>query len=178
MSKFLQATNLTWSDSTATSVFQICPVIHCEYTFYTRMFMHDNKVMLAIEFHFDITSQQHVLYFESRTKLVLKSYDYNVLWYLFVFAKSKTPITNIQEEILGIKTLLLSHLTPKLLTTVFWIYFRCKLFSMNTAWNLYIITNNRLSLSNIQCVNSVLYKYYTLQTIFREFSTQKKREKM
>ena len=31
MSKFLQATNLTWSDSTATSVFQICPVIHCDY---------------------------------------------------------------------------------------------------------------------------------------------------
>jgi hypothetical protein len=30
MSKFLQATNLTWSDSTATSVFQNCPVIHCE----------------------------------------------------------------------------------------------------------------------------------------------------
>jgi hypothetical protein len=29
MSKFLQATNLTWSDSTATSVFQNCPVIHC-----------------------------------------------------------------------------------------------------------------------------------------------------
>jgi hypothetical protein len=25
----LQATNLTWSDSTATSVFQNCPVIHC-----------------------------------------------------------------------------------------------------------------------------------------------------
>jgi hypothetical protein len=31
MSKFLQATNLTWSDSTATSVFQNCPVIHCAY---------------------------------------------------------------------------------------------------------------------------------------------------
>ena len=31
MSKFLQATNLTWSDSTATSVFQNCPVTHCEY---------------------------------------------------------------------------------------------------------------------------------------------------
>ena len=30
MSKFLQATNLTWSDSTATSVFQNCPVIHCD----------------------------------------------------------------------------------------------------------------------------------------------------
>jgi len=30
MSKFLQATNLTWSDSTATSVFQNCSVIHCE----------------------------------------------------------------------------------------------------------------------------------------------------
>ena len=29
MSKFLQATNLTRSDSTATSVFQNCPVIHC-----------------------------------------------------------------------------------------------------------------------------------------------------
>ena len=27
-----------------------------QYTFYTRMFIHDNKVMLAIEFHFDITS--------------------------------------------------------------------------------------------------------------------------
>ena len=31
MSKFLQATNLTRSDSTATSVFQNCPVIHCEF---------------------------------------------------------------------------------------------------------------------------------------------------
>jgi hypothetical protein len=26
----VQATNLTWSDSTATSVFENCPVIHCD----------------------------------------------------------------------------------------------------------------------------------------------------
>ena len=34
MSKFLQATNLTWSNSTATSVFQNCSVIHCDNGYY------------------------------------------------------------------------------------------------------------------------------------------------
>ena len=33
MLKFLQATNITWSDSTAISVFENCPVIHCFYRF-------------------------------------------------------------------------------------------------------------------------------------------------
>jgi hypothetical protein len=32
MLKFLQATNRTWSDSTATSVFEYCPSIHCAST--------------------------------------------------------------------------------------------------------------------------------------------------
>jgi acid phosphatase family membrane protein YuiD len=38
MSKFLQATNLTWSDSIATSVFQNCPVIHCVISTYNEQF--------------------------------------------------------------------------------------------------------------------------------------------
>jgi len=38
MSKFLQATNLTWSDGTATSVFQNCPVIHCAYFVFVFIF--------------------------------------------------------------------------------------------------------------------------------------------
>jgi hypothetical protein len=33
MLKFLQATNITWSDSTATSVFENCPVMHSVYRF-------------------------------------------------------------------------------------------------------------------------------------------------
>ena len=42
MSKILQATNLTWSDSTATSVFENCPVIYC-----------DTSFMLLNDFHID-----------------------------------------------------------------------------------------------------------------------------
>jgi hypothetical protein len=33
MLKFLQAANITWSDSTATSVFENCPVMHSVYRF-------------------------------------------------------------------------------------------------------------------------------------------------
>jgi len=45
MSKILQATNRTWSDSTATSVFENCPVIHCftnDTVFSMRTFLIDS----------------------------------------------------------------------------------------------------------------------------------------
>jgi hypothetical protein len=41
MLKFLQATNITWSDSTATSVFENCPVIHCTIAVSLRCWRHN-----------------------------------------------------------------------------------------------------------------------------------------
>ena len=87
MSKFLQATNLTWSDSTATSVFQNCPVIHCgKLTGRKRIAFGNNVHKIAIlsdelenvkQLHFRLHK------FESDNK----EFEKSVLIYIIVYRK-------------------------------------------------------------------------------------------
>jgi hypothetical protein len=66
MSKILQATNRTWLDSTATSVFENCPVIHC--------FTNDNGSTEATKIK--ITAKVCHLYFWSNNSALFEHWNW------------------------------------------------------------------------------------------------------
>ena len=72
MLKFLQATNLTWSDSTATSVFENCPVIHCGYSF-SKYRVEDQRGRSVRNENYMIIFNKYVYVLKTNTNIVNSS---------------------------------------------------------------------------------------------------------